>query len=211
MDESRIERRFAKSYRPAVHLGGNKNCSLKRHFFGGLHEVVGYLDFLASRHPESRFVYASIADIIEHCRKFDSKTKYNKRWINYALEYLRLRHIVSARLVRLCDGQMREGFIVAPHQHVTVLLGATQCRYVGMAAPFDCWHQLPTGEVFWVDPADPNRHKLSQIGDEQCTPQCTPECTHRALPSALHSALPSPELQCTPEPLQVSDDTIDTS
>jgi hypothetical protein len=113
--------------------------------------------------------------------------------------------------VRFCDGQLREGFIVAPHQHVTVLLGATQCRYVGMAAPFDCWHQLPTGEVFWVDPANPNRHQESQFGNAECTPQCTPECTHSALPSAPHSALPSHAQQCTPEFLQSSESTNDTS
>lgn len=152
-------RRFAYSYRRVVPLGGNKSCSLKRHFYGVLHEVVGYLDLLASKHPDTRFVYASVDSILDHCRRYDSKNKYSKAAVEKALAYLRARHIISARLVRPCDDQERDGFIVAPHEHLTVCPTATACRFVGMAAPFDCWHQLPTGEIFWVNPNDPDRHR----------------------------------------------------
>ncbi|MBZ5534002.1 MAG: hypothetical protein LAO20_21435 [Acidobacteriia bacterium] len=161
--EKEDSRRFANSYRPIVPLGGNKSCSLKRHFYGVLHEVVGYLDLLASKHPDLRFAYPGVGDILDHCRRFDSKNKYSKAAVEKALAYLRARHVISARLVRFCDGQLRDGFIVAPHEHLTICTSATRCRFVGMAAPFDCWHQLPTGEVFWVNPNEPDRHRQPEL------------------------------------------------
>ncbi len=163
-------RRGADSFRKRVDLGGNKSCSLKRHFKGIFREVIGYLEFWAARHPETRFVYCGVDDIVAHCTKFKSKEGYNKRAVEYVLAILRGRNIISPRLCRHCDGQMREGFIVAPHEHLTKMVGATKCVFVGMAGAFDCWHQLPTGEVFWVNPADPKRHNQSQMGDAEGTP-----------------------------------------
>lgn len=84
-----LERRFAACYRKTVDLGGNKQCSLKRHFSRALREVVGYLDLLASKNPELRFVYCSVHSIVEHCNRFDSEQNYKKRGVEYALEYLR--------------------------------------------------------------------------------------------------------------------------
>lgn len=158
-------RRGAESYTRTVDLGGNKQCSLKRHFRGIFHEVIGYLDLQAKRHPETRFVYCGVDDIVAHCTKFKSKESYKKRAVVYVLTILRERHIISPRLRRHCDGQMRDGFIVAPHEHVTKQKGSTKCVFVGMAGAFDCWHQLPTGEIFWVNPNDLNRHKKLEYGD----------------------------------------------
>jgi hypothetical protein len=163
MEEKAASRRFANSYRRTVPLGGNKTCSLKRHFCGVLHEVVGYLDLLASKHPENRFVYAHVDTILKHCSRFDSKNKYSKTAIEKSLAYLRTRHVISARLVRFCDGHLRDGFIVAPHEHLTISPSATKCCFVGLATPFDCWHQLPTGELFWVNPDDPCRHGWPEL------------------------------------------------
>jgi hypothetical protein len=151
--EKEASRRFAKSYRRVVNLGGNKACSLKRHFDGVVHEVVGYLDYLATLHPETRFAYASVDVIVAHCQKFTSKEKFSKAAVEKALKYLQMRHIISRRVTRWCAGQMRDGFIVAPHEHLTIRPSATKCRFVGMAAPFDCWEQDPqTNEVFWRMP-----------------------------------------------------------
>ena len=163
-------RRFAKSYRRTVLLGGNKTCSLKRHFRGFLREVVGYLDSLAAQHPE-RFVYPHVDTIVKHCRRFGSQNEYSKASVEKALAYLKARHIISPRVERVVSGQLRDGFIVAPHEHLTITPCATQCRFVGIAAPFDCWHQLPNGVVFWVNPHDPERHTrwpeiTEPLGDE---------------------------------------------
>ncbi len=160
-------RRGADSFRKHVPLGGNKNCSLKRHFKGIFREVIGYLDLQAARHPETRFVYCSVQNIVDHCTKFDTKNKYSTRSVEYVLSIARARHILSPHLRRHCDGQMRDGFIVAPHEHLTKQVGATKCVFIGMAEPFDCWHQLPTSEILWVNPADPNRHKQPQMGDAE--------------------------------------------
>jgi hypothetical protein len=159
MDKEQInhDRRFAQSYRRTVELGGNNVCSLQRHFRGALHEVVHWLDLWAANHPE-RFVIATVPGIVEHCKKYGSGTYYKTRLIEYCLAHLRRRCIISGRLVRMFNGEPREGFIVARHDCVTTARGKTKCVFVGMATPFDCWHQLPSGEIFWVDPTDPQRH-----------------------------------------------------
>lgn len=201
--EKESSRRFAESFRRVVELGGNKNCSLKRHFRGVLREVVGYLDLMAAKHPETRFVYCSVDSIIEHCCRFDSKEVYKPRGVKYALEYLRRRHIVSVPLLLNCDGQFREGFIVAPHEHVTIQTSATKCRFVGMAAPFDCWEQSPTGEIFWINKQDSALHSALR---------CALSSAHNsALRGALRCALPSSAQQCTPEFSEVVTKKRDTS
>lgn len=213
MDESRIERRFAQSFRRTVDLGGNKNCSLKRHFKGALREVVGYLDLLAGNHSE-RFVCPSVAKIVYYCTKFGSENSYSKTSIEKALAYLRKRHVISGRVVRFWNGAMREGFIVAPHINLTIRQGETKCVYVGMAAPFDCWHQLPTGEIFWVDPQDPNRHKRPEFY-VKCTANCTVHCTDDSGNCTVHCTdrctVTSSVQQYGSDSLQMSDETIDTS
>ena len=179
--EPKQDRRFVASYRKRVELGGNKKCTLKRHFRGGLREVVGFLDLLASKDPE-RFVWPHVSTIVAHCRKFGKKDQYNERWVQYALAYLRSRHMISSRVTRLRNGMWHEGFIVADHDGLTDQPTKTACIYMGIGAMKNCWTQDENGHVFWVKDASKS-----------------------APHSAPHSAPLPPAQQCTPELPQVTD------
>src|SRR5208283_4945789 len=93
---------IARSFLPIRLLPVPETCSLKRHFTHAAREVVGYIDRLASlEHERERFVYASVPDILEHCKRFNHGKPYARRTVNYVLAFLREQHIISEPLYRM--------------------------------------------------------------------------------------------------------------
>lgn len=180
-------RTFAHSFTPVVNLKRGETCSLKRHYRGALHELIGYLDLLAQKDPE-RFVFAHMDTIISACSKFKSKKPFRERAIKYALAELRLRFIVSKRLMRSRFGREMEGFIVAPHDSLA-LQHDHQCRLRGQAlgGP-SVWARTEGGVVFW---AGWNVNSISCVPESALTsaPNCAPQSALESAPNcALHTS-----------------------
>jgi hypothetical protein len=62
----------------SIRLTPGKKHYFKSHFTGAAREVIGYYELLAAKDPE-RFVWCSVADIIEHCKRYGTKVKYSER------------------------------------------------------------------------------------------------------------------------------------
>jgi hypothetical protein len=60
-----------------IRLTPGKKHYFKSHFTGAAREVIGYYEMLAAKDPE-RFVWCSVADIVEHCKRYGSKKLYSK-------------------------------------------------------------------------------------------------------------------------------------
>jgi hypothetical protein len=116
-------KRFSHSFRPIVKLKGGKECRLKDHWSGVCRELAGIIDFLAEHDPTGeRFVFAKAPALTARCKKFKDKTGYGQRAVEYALaEFRRCRIIRPATRVR--DGIERKGFIVWPHDSLTLRQG----------------------------------------------------------------------------------------
>jgi len=124
--------RFKRSFKPTRYVRAGETCSLKLHFTGAVREVVGYLDKLASNNRE-RFVFAGVDDIVVHCGRYKGKG-YEKRIIEYVLQYLRARSIIGPPVTRKIKVgnylEERRGFIVTSHDSLSILTGTT-CEFVG--------------------------------------------------------------------------------
>ncbi len=113
--------RGKQSFTKKVPLKPGEICSsLKRHYEFCAREVVGYLDMLATNDPE-RFVWPHVPTIVENCNlRRKTKKEYGRRQVNYVLALLRLQRVLTdAERVR--GGVLRQGWIVAPHNAVTVV------------------------------------------------------------------------------------------
>jgi hypothetical protein len=133
--------RGKQSFFPVVYkLKVDEACSLKRHFWGCIREVAGYLDHLAKKNPQ-RFVYASIQTITEGCNKYrkdEPHPPYSVETVKKAIQFLRDLGVVSAEVHR--DG--RRGFIVMPHDMLAARkVGGklSECRWIGLLP-----HRPPT-------------------------------------------------------------------
>lgn len=115
------KRRFTKSFRKIYdQLEPGEQCNFEHHYKGVLREVIHWLNLWASNRPD-RFVFAEVEAIAAHCHRFKNpKSKYAPRSVGYVLAELRARGVISGRLMRMVDGEERWGFIVAPHDCLTV-------------------------------------------------------------------------------------------
>lgn len=113
--------RGKKSFTKRVPLSPGQTCdSLKRHYKLCAREVVGYLDKLAANDQE-RFVWPHVPTIVKNCNlRRKVKKGYGIRQVNYVLAGLHCQRVLTdAERVR--GGVLRQGWIVAPHNAVTVV------------------------------------------------------------------------------------------
>lgn len=116
-------------------------CCLKNHYRRGHAEVIGILDLWASNDPE-RFVFPRVDAIVARCKKFQTKTLHGKGWVEKILRDLRVHHVISKPLTRVRDYQEMRGFIVAPHDSLTVRKPGRKgslCLWVGQLQAPGCW------------------------------------------------------------------------
>lgn len=190
-------RNFKRSFRPIVLLKAGEVCSLKRHYYGALREVIGYLDKLAANDSE-RFVYPTVPDIVRHCNRYKNRKPYGQRIVEYAISYAQQQHVISKTVERERLGAVREGFIVTPHDSLAVH-GKRCCEFKGMLRAPGHWESdLTPGNptIWWAGPAgslDSNAVVMLQRNHSNAvvTRPLEPESAgHSAVFSAAPSAVP---------------------
>lgn len=130
--EKKKPARGNKSFTKSPKLQDGKLCNLKRHFKLCAREVVGYLDNMAAKDPE-RFVWAGVPAITRNCNlRRKEKKQYHQRQVGNALNLLRRRLVLSARVERLRGGVIRQGWILSHHDAVTVEVDG-YCDFIGQS------------------------------------------------------------------------------
>lgn len=196
--------RGSKGFSRIVDVRDGKPCKLKRHYRDCVREVVGYLDVLASN-DEERFVYASVLDIVKHCKKRKKNNQpYGKRACEYALGLLaRKDHLIIQQAVRLRKGAWRWGWLVAHHNTVAVREDG-QCDFKGQhhwereikteRQPDGSWKLSSVGIVRWTD---------WTTGEVlRCAEQCAVKCAVENPKCAVKCAVSQTEI-----PLQPTEET----
>ena len=104
---------------------------LKNHYKFCAYEVVGYLNSLAAMDAE-RFVWPSVPTIVTKCNKGKRKGKkpYGRRIVNYTLSDL-CRDRILTPTERVRGGALRQGWIMAPHDAVTMRNENGDCDLLG--------------------------------------------------------------------------------
>ena len=160
-------RSFAGSFNPVSY---HENCSLKNHYRGAMREVVGYLDKLANLNPE-RFVFPSVDDIVEHCKKYQTKNLHGKRWVEKVLAELRHRRILSGRVQRVVFRVERDGWIMAPHDCVTRRV-EDACIFVGPMHGCGRWQRTgdggPGSVLYWNGCRDHAQANACEFASPAC-------------------------------------------
>ena len=149
-----MNQKFPRSLIPRELRTTDAECSHKRHCWGVVREVLGYLDLQANRDTTGeRFVWCSVGDIVEHCRRYKGAA-YGKRAVEYSLAFLTRKSVVSRRLERKRGGVMREGYIVTPHDAL-YLRTKNICEFVRRRKPGYVWRRDPaTRSWYWVQKAE---------------------------------------------------------
>jgi hypothetical protein len=83
--------------------------------------LLTYIEFLASRNPD-RFVYASVPALTKGCNgKYRKNRKpYSQVTVEKTLKIFRDHAIISRRFEMRVNGVVRNGFVLAPHDSMTI-------------------------------------------------------------------------------------------
>jgi hypothetical protein len=181
-----------RNFKPQVSLPKNgKPCSLERHYAGALRQYIGILDELASHDPE-RFVWATDAYLLSHCRKYREekifkagKVLYSERIIKDCKFVLRLQDVISTRVQRERFGVLRWGVIVAEHDKIAHVRGK-RCVLEGAAivASQGVQNSAKTQNVApFVAPfvAPHVAYHVAPQNEKRCIERCIDGCTPETL------------------------------
>ena len=182
-----------RNFKPQVSLPKNgKPCSLERHYAGALRQYIGILDELASHDPE-RFVWATDAYLLSHCRKYREekifkagKVLYSERIIKDCKFVLRLQGVISTRVQRERFGLLRWGVIVAGHDEIARVRG-NRCVLElgnGITASQGVQNSAETQNVApFVAPlvAPHVAYHVAPQNEKRCIDRCIDGCTPETL------------------------------
>jgi hypothetical protein len=206
-------RRFSKSFQRKYHkLKPGETCMLKHHYSGALRELVGLLDLWAANDPERFIPLDGGVDAIVRCCHRYKGAGYGKRAIEYALREVRERHIISDWLVRIRDGEEVSGFIMAPHDCLSVRESDTTCIFKGQLRAPGYWKrdvlktasgEVKLGPVYWAGFPGVLREEISRFpsgqqtlaaksldaAGEKCAANCAVENSNCAVDCAVDCAV----------------------